>query len=111
MNLKNKRRRDLRLFSRGMVEIYAIIAIIIVVIPELIAELSLSAGQINSTKKISIKAIEWESETEFQISAMRINELRELARNLNILGYSADSRETLTRRLSRSMRRKWKQKI
>ncbi len=96
--------------ERARINLYNILAILIVIIPEFFAELiySIEASQHKNT--IPNEGEEWENNTELKLSKMNIYELRLMAKKLHILGYSSDSRNSLIRRIKRRSKKriKWK---
>ena len=96
--------------EKARINIYNILAILIVIIPEFIAELiySIEVSQHKSTLPIEGEA--WENNTELKLSKMNIYELRLMAKNLCIYGYSNENRNSLVKRIKRKSRKriKWK---
>ena len=92
------------------INFYNILAILIVIIPEYFAELiyTIEASQHNSVLPDEGKA--WKINTELKLSKMNMHELRLMAKNLHIHGYSCDNRNLLIRRIERKYksRIKWK---
>ena len=98
-------RRKLNLMPRGIVHFYGFLAVLIVLIPEWIAEWTLSVTNNSYKGKFERdKAIGGEN-TEFLISSLNLSELRNLAKDLKILGYSYETRETLSKRLLKRLRK------
>ena len=92
------------------INIYNILAILIVIIPEFFAELIYTI-EISQHKRILPNEGEaWEKNTELKLSKMNIYELRLMAKQLRIYGYSSDNRNSLIRRIGRKSKRriKWK---
>ncbi len=96
--------------EKARINIYNILAILIVIIPEFFAELiySIEASQHKNT--IPNEGEEWENNTELKLSKMNIYELRLMAKQLSIHGYSNENRNSLIRRIKRKSKRrtKWK---
>ena len=96
--------------EKARINIYNILAILIVIIPEFFAELifAIEVSQHKSTLPNEGEA--WEKNTELKLSKMNIYELRIMAKQLRINGYSSDNRNSLIRRIERKSRRriKWK---
>ncbi|MBW3041882.1 hypothetical protein [Prochlorococcus marinus] len=96
--------------EKARINIYNILAIIIVIIPELFAELiyTIEASQYKSV--LPDEGEEWENNTELKLSKMNIYQLRKMAKQLHIHGYSCDNRNSLIRRIVRKTKRriKWK---
>ena len=96
--------------ERARINIYNILAILIVIIPEYFAELIYSI-EVSQHKAILLNEGDaWENDTELKLSKMNIYELRLMAKKLSIHGYSNENRNSLIRRLIRKSRNriKWK---
>ena len=96
--------------EKAKINIYNILAILIVIIPEYFAELIYTI-EISQHKSILPNEGEaWEKNTELKLSKMNIFELRLMASKLHIHGYSSDNRKSLIRRIERksNKRIKWK---
>ena len=107
-NMKNKKfKKDI---ERAKINLYNILAILIVIIPEYIAELiySIEASQHNDI--LPREGDAWTKETELKLSKMNIYELRLMAKDLCIQGYSNENRNSLITRINRKYRKriKWK---
>ena len=96
--------------EKAKINIYNILAILIVIIPEFFAELiyTLEASQHKSLLPNEGEA--WEKNTELRLSKMNIFELRLMAKELRIYGYSSDNRNSLIRRIERKSKKKIKLK-
>ena len=96
--------------EKAKINIYNILAILIVIIHEFFAELiyTLEASQHKSLLPNEGKA--WENNTELKLSKMNIYELRLMAKKLRIYGYSSDNRNSLIRRIERKSNKKIKLK-
>ena len=96
--------------ERARINLYNILAILIVIIPEYFAELiyTLDAAQNNETLPNEGEA--WQKDIELRLSKMNIHELRLMAKRLRIHGYSNENRNSLIRRIHRKSRNriKWK---
>jgi len=96
--------------EKARINIYNILAILIVIIPEFFAELifSIEASQHKST--LPNEGDAWQNNTILKLSKMNIYELRLMAKRLGIHGYSSDNRNLLIRRIERKSKRriKWK---
>ncbi len=96
--------------EKARINIYNILAILIVIIPEFFAELiyTIEVSQHNNILQEEGEA--WEDNTELKLSKMNIYELRLMAKRLRIHGYSSDNRNTLIRRIEMKYKRriKWK---
>ena len=96
--------------EKAKINIYNILAILIVVIPEFFAELIYTIEMSQHKSKLPDEGDAWENNTELKLSKMNIYELRLMAKNLRIHGYSSDNRNSLIRRIERKSRKriKWK---
>ena len=103
----NKLEKNLEI---ARINLYNILAILIVIIPEYIAELiyTIEISQHNGILPKQGEA--WENETELKLSKMNIYELRLMAKRLAIYGYSNENRNSLIRRINRKSKKriKWK---
>ena len=94
---------------RGIVHFYGFLAVLIVLIPEWIAEWTLSVtnnaykGKLERDKTMGDESPE---SPELLISSLNLHELRNLAKDLRILGYSYETRETLSKRLLKQLRKR-----
>ena len=104
---KNKLDNNL---ERARINLYNILAILIVIIPEYFAELiyTIEASQHKSILPNEGEA--WENDTELILSKLNIYELRLMAKRLCIHGYSNENRNSLIRRIKRKSKKriKWK---
>ena len=96
--------------EKARINIYNVLAILIVIIPEYFAELiyTLDAAQNNETLPNEGEA--WQKDIELRLSKMNIHELRLMAKRLSIHGYSNENRNSLIRRIYKKSRKriKWK---
>ena len=96
--------------EKARINIYNILAILIVIIPELFAELIYTIEASQHKDVLPNEGEAWENNTELKLSKMNIYELRLMAKNLHIHGYSSDNRNSLIRRIAMRSKRsiKWK---
>ena len=96
--------------ERARINLYNILAILIVIIPEYFAELIYSLEVSQHRSILPNEGDAWEKDTELKLSKMNIYELRFMAKKLSIHGYSSENRNTLIRRISRKSKKriKWK---
>ena len=106
--MKNKKLE--RNLERARINVYNILAILIVIIPEYLAELIYTIETSQHKSILPREGDAWANETELKLSKMNICELRLMAKRLSIHGYSNENRNTLVRRInSRQKKRiKWK---
>ena len=96
--------------ERARINIYNILAILIVIIPEYIAELIYLIEESQHKEILPNEGVAWENDTELKLSKMNIYELRLMAKRLSIHGYSNENRNSLIRRINRKSKNriKWK---
>ena len=96
--------------ERARINLYNILAILIVIIPEYFAELIYSIEVSRHKVILPNEGDAWEKNTELKLSKMNIYELRLMAKRLSIHGYSNENRNSLIRRINRKSRKriKWK---
>ena len=80
-------------------ELYGLIAVLVVLIPEWLADGTLALNERPSRSAMPITSRAWRTLPELQLASMSLCELRLLARDLRLWGYSSDPRDTLTNRL------------
>ena len=96
--------------EKARINIYNILAILIVIIPELFAELIYTIEASQHKEVLPNEGEAWQTNTELKLSKMNIYELRLMAKHLRIHGYSSDNRNSLIRRIGKKSKRriKWK---
>ena len=96
--------------EKARINLYNVLAILIVIIPEFFAELIYTIEVSQSKGILPNEGEAWEKNTELKLSKMNIYELRLMAKQLHIHGYSSDNRNSLIKRIARksSRRIKWK---
>tara|TARA_B100000965_G_scaffold111697_1_gene92217 strand:- start:8072 stop:8404 length:333 start_codon:yes stop_codon:yes gene_type:complete len=96
--------------ENAKINIYNILAILIVIIPEFFAELIYTMEVSQHKRVLKNEGEAWENDTELKLSKMNIFELRLMAKNLHLHGYSNDNRNSLIKRIKRKLERriKWK---
>jgi len=97
-------------FERARLNLYNILAILIVIIPEYFAEIIYTIEVSQHKNALANEGDAWENNIELKLSKMNILELRLTAKRLFIHGYSNENRESLIRRIQRKTKRriKWK---
>ena len=92
------------------INIYNILAILIVIIPEFFAELIYTIESSQHKGLLPNESDAWKNITELKLSKMNIYELRIMAKQLRLHGYSSDNRNTLIKRIEQKSktRIKWK---
>ena len=96
--------------ERARINLYNILAILIVIIPEYLAELIYTIEASQHKGVLPSEGDAWANETELRLSKMNIYELRLMAKTLCIHGYSNENRNSLIRRINRKSKKriKWK---
>ncbi len=96
--------------EKARINLYNILAILIVIIPEYLAELIYTIDASQHQGKLPLEGDAWNKETELRLSKMNIYELRLMAKSLCIHGYSNENRNSLIRRINKKSRKriKWK---
>ena len=98
--------RRLHPLPRGLVELYGLIAVLVVLIPEWMAEGTLNLDPSGAEASLPMRSRAWRSLPELRLAAMTMAELRFLAREMMLFHYAMDSRDVLTARLLRRLRRR-----
>ena len=98
--------RRLHPLPRGLVELYGLIAVLVVLIPEWIAEGTLSLGDKKSRSNLPMASRAWRTLPELQLASMNLSALRQLSRQLRLWGYASESRDRLTARLLNRIKRR-----
>ena len=100
---KNKLENNI---NKARINIYNILAILIVIIPEFIAEIIYAIEISYHNNKLPKDNEVWEKNTELKLSRMNIYELRLMAKKLLIHGYSSDNRHSLIRRIKKKTQKR-----
>ena len=102
---EQRQRRRLHPLPKGLVELYGLIAVLVVLIPEWLADGTLALNERPSRSAMPMTSRAWRTLPELQLASMTLNELRLLARDLRLWGYSSDPRNELTERLLKRSKR------
>ncbi len=102
---------DLTPASKSLMRIYAVFAILLVVIPEWIAELTISLRNSHSEKQLPKASSAWEEMPELKVSTMTFKELRLLAQKLKIHGYARNRKNILSSRILKRLNREISTKV
>ena len=96
--------------EKARINLYNILAILIVIIPEYLAELIYTFEVSQHKGILPNEGDAWEKNSELRFSKMNIYELRLMAKKLSIHGYSNENRNSLIRRINRKSKKriKWK---
>ena len=96
--------------EKARINIYNILAILIVIIPEFFAELIYTIEASQNKSVLPNEGEAWEKNPELKLSKMNIFQLRLMAKKLRIHCYSSDNRNSLIKRIARKSKKriKWK---
>ena len=98
--------RQLHPLPRGLVELYGLIAVLVVLIPEWLADGTLNLGQAKGPASLPMRSRAWRTLPELRLAAMTLAELRQAASELRMYQYGSATRDQLTTRLLRRLRRR-----
>ena len=101
-----ERTRQLHPLPRGLVELYGLLAVLFVLVPEWMAGgalFSFREGRRGSELPVTTQA--WQRVPELRLASLTMAGLRQLAREERITGYSALARDRLTQRLLKKLGR------
>ncbi|MEC7392784.1 MAG: hypothetical protein VX934_05210 [Cyanobacteriota bacterium] len=98
--------RQLHPLPRGLVELYGLIAVLVVLIPEWLADGTLNLGQAKGAASLPMRSRAWRTLPELRLAAMTLAELRQAASELRMYHYGSATRDQLTTRLLRRLRRR-----
>jgi hypothetical protein len=94
--------RQLHPLPRGLVELYGLLAVLFVLVPEWMADGALAgfrSGRRGS--ELPMTTMAWQRVPELRLASMNLRELRGLAAALHLWGYAGLNRDQLSRRLLR----------
>ena len=96
--------------DKARINLYNILAILIVIIPEYFAELIYSIEISQHRDLLPNEGDAWENDTELKLSKMNIYEIRLTAKRIGDHGYSNENRNSLIKRITRKSKKriKWK---
>ena len=92
--------------DKAKINIYNLLAVLIVIIPELFAEIIYEIGISQHNNELPTEGDAWRKDSELKLSRMNILELRLTAKSLSIHGYSNEDRNSLIRRIIRRYNKK-----
>lgn len=100
-------RRRLHPLPKGLVELYGLLAVLFVLVPEWMATGALQGWSDNREgSDLPPSAAAWKRLPELRLASMNLAELRLLAKNLGLWGYASLSRDRLSARLLRRLKRR-----
>ncbi|MXW40568.1 MAG: hypothetical protein F4Z75_05365 [Synechococcus sp. SB0668_bin_15] len=91
---------------KGLVEFYALLAVVLVLVPEWLANTALENLDITKGERLRLRTRQWQWDPELMLGAMTMAQLRQLARQQGLQGYSREHRDRLVRRLLRNFNNK-----
>ncbi len=106
-NSRNKG-RELVKPNEGLIKLYGFFAILLVLIPEWLAESFITFKESLSQYKIPQKGIAWKAKNELRLASMTCADLRNLAKQEKLIGYSSENRQELIDRLLMKLNKKTK---
>ncbi|MEB3199038.1 MAG: hypothetical protein VKK62_00750 [Synechococcaceae cyanobacterium] len=96
--------RQLHPLPRGLVELYGLLAVLFVLVPEWMAGGALIGfREGRQGADLPVTALAWRKLPELRLAAMSLQELRRLAAQLRLSGYGRLNRDQLTARLLRRL--------
>ncbi len=104
---REPQRRQLHPLPPGLVELYGLLAVLFVLVPEWMAGgalLGLRLGRDDTDLPVSSAA--WRRLPELRLATLSLAELRQLARQQGLAGYARMERERLTERLLQRFQRR-----
>lgn len=102
----SERKRQLHPLPKGLVELYGLLAVLFVLVPEWMAGGAMrSIPGVNQGNPLPVTASAWRRLPELRLAALNLAQLRQLARRLRLWGYASQSRERLTIQILRRLKR------
>lgn len=99
--------RRLHPLPRGLVELYGLLAVLVVLVPEWMAEGALLGWSPRKDKSsLPPASSAWQKVPELRLASMSLSELRLLAAELRLSHYGRLRRERLSARLLRQLKRR-----
>ena len=100
-------KRQLHPLPRGLVELYGLLAVLFVLVPEWMAGSALFGFSSNRTgSNLPPASAAWRKLPELRLANMTLAELRLMARQLRLRGYASLGRDRLTARLLARLKRR-----
>ena len=100
-------RKPLHPLPKGLVELYGLLAVLVVLIPEWMASGALQGllTQPGAVAPLPSESMAWRRVPDLRLAGMGLAEMRLLARQLGVRGYATLARDQLSQRLLRILRR------
>ena len=100
-------KRQLHPLPKGVVEFYGILAVLFVLVPEWMAASLMAGFRVGSKRsELPLRSMAWDRLPELRLATMSLAELRLLARRKHLCGYASLTRDRLSARLLKRMRRR-----
>ena len=100
-------RRQLHPLPKGLVELYGLLAVLFVLVPEWMAGGVLKGfPEGREGSELPLPSMAWQRLPELQLATMGLAELRLMARRERLWGYTVMGRQRLTNRLMRRLSRR-----
>ncbi|MEB3334957.1 MAG: hypothetical protein VKP70_08230 [Cyanobacteriota bacterium] len=97
--------RQLHPLPRGLVELYGLLAVLFVLVPEWMAGGALlSFREVRRGSELPVTTQAWQRLPELRLASLTMAGLRSLAKEERIQGYAAMGRDRLTQRLLKKLR-------
>lgn len=104
---QDRPKRQLHPLPRGLVELYGLLAVLFVLVPEWMAGSALNGFRdAREGSELPVPSMAWQRLPELQLASMALAELRGMARRERIGGYAGMGRQRLTNRLLRRLSRR-----
>jgi hypothetical protein len=104
--------RQLHPLPRGLVELYGLLAVLFVLVPEWMAGGALFGfREARRGSDLPLPSGAWSRLPELHLATLNLAELRQLARREHLVGYGGLSRDRLTARLLRRLRKGQKRAV
>ncbi len=104
---RDQPRRQLHPLPKGLVELYGLLAVLFVLVPEWMAGGALQGfREGREGSELPLPSMAWQRLPELQLATMGLAELRLMARRERLWGYTVMGRQRLTNRLMRRLSRR-----